>query len=76
VSEQRDNRNKLPGSHQKVDKRYRESKYFLMDQLRYADSVEDFRTVKQAVLRSTQFSIGGRAFQFAKVHVEVQENQR
>ena len=79
VSEQRDNRadrskSTLPGSHQKVDKRYRESKHFLMDQLRYADSVQDFRTVKHAILRSTQFSIGQQAFQFARVHVEVNED--
>lgn len=80
MSEQRDHcagghNSKLPGSHRKVDKGYQQCKHYLMDQLRYSDSVQDFRSVKQAILRSTQFSIGHRAFQFAKVPVEVRGEQ-
>ncbi|MEZ4574145.1 MAG: hypothetical protein R2857_04350 [Vampirovibrionales bacterium] len=36
----------------KVDRRYRESEYFLADQLRYAEAVQEFRSVKNAMLNS------------------------
>ena len=56
----------------KVDRRYRESQYFLADQLRYAEAINDFRSVKQALLKSTNFNIAKVAFQFAKVMVNDQ----
>jgi hypothetical protein len=61
--------NNLPEGHIKVDRRYRQSNYFLNDQLRYAESIQDFRSVKQAVIRSSHFNLSRAAFQFAKVPV-------
>lgn len=56
----------LDAGYYKVDHRYRESNYFLADQLRYAEAVQDFRSVKQALTRSTQFSLANVAFRFAR----------
>ncbi len=42
-----------------------------MDQLRYAESIQDFRSIKQAIFRSAEFNVGQRAFQFAKATVPV-----
>ncbi len=67
--------NDLASEYMKVDRRYRESKYFLMDQLRYAESVNDFRSVKQAIMRSTEFNLAKRAFQFAKAAIPVQDGR-
>ncbi|MCA9799197.1 MAG: hypothetical protein KC474_06575 [Cyanobacteria bacterium HKST-UBA04] len=50
----------------KVDRRYRESEYFLADQLRYAEAVQEFRSVKNAMLNSSQFSLADVAFRFAR----------
>lgn len=60
----------LSTQYRKVDRRYRESNYFLMDQLRYADSVQEFRTIKKAILRSSEFDVGKRAFQFEYAPLE------
>lgn len=57
----------LPEGCPKVDRRYRESRYFLMDQLQYAESVRDFRSIKQAIARSNNFDLPGQAFQFARI---------
>lgn len=57
----------LPSHLRKVDKRYRETNYFLMDQLRYSETVEEFRSVKNALTRASGFKVGQRAFQFAAV---------
>ena len=42
-----------PDIHYKVDKRYRESDYFLEDQLLYAESVQEFRAIKEALTEGT-----------------------
>lgn len=68
-------RDKTPLAYKKVDTRYSASRDFLITQLREADSVHDFRTVKQAVIRSSQFNVGSRAFQFARVAVEANERK-
>lgn len=60
----------LPSAYAKVDRRYRESQYFLADQLRYAESVQDFQSVRQAIRRSGEFSVGQRAFQFSPIAVQ------
>lgn len=57
----------LSEGHRKVDRRYRESQYFLTDQLRYSESVQDFRSIKQAIQRSIGFDVGKRAFQFFRI---------
>ena len=51
--------------HYKVDKRYRESDYFLEDQLRYAESVQDFRAVRDAIMNwPPLFKLDKLAFKF------------
>lgn len=57
----------IPDNYIKVDRRYRESQYFLMDQLRYSEAVQDFRSVNQAIKTSANFNIGKQTFQFAKL---------
>ncbi len=66
----------LPEGYSKFDKRYQDSKDFLMQQLRHSASVQDFRTVKQAIMRSMQFSVGARTFQFAKVPVSAEQQPK
>jgi hypothetical protein len=63
----------LPDHYLKTDRRYRESQYFLMDQLRYAEAVQEFRSVKQAILRSVEFNVGRRVFQFANVTISSED---
>ncbi|MBX2860928.1 MAG: hypothetical protein KTR14_06820 [Vampirovibrio sp.] len=46
------------------DRRYRSSKFFLEDQLRCSEAVNDFKTVKNFMQRTPQFGIKP-AFQFA-----------
>ena len=45
------------------DKRYRTSKYFLEDQLRFSDAVADFRSVRELLSKATDFAISN-PFQF------------
>lgn len=56
-----------PDVHMKVDKRYRESDYFLEDQLRYAEAVQEFRSIRESVLGTTAFNLGKLAFKFIRV---------
>jgi hypothetical protein len=63
----------LPEGYSKFDKRYQDSKDFLMQQLRYSGTVQDFRTVKQVIMRSLEFNVSARTFQFAKVPIEVEQ---
>ncbi len=78
MSEQRDElvrlRKKLPDGYSKIDRRYQNSKNFLIDQLRSSESVNDFRSVKQALFRSTEFSVAQRTFQFARVAVSARHD--
>jgi hypothetical protein len=60
----------ISSHHMKVDRRYRESNYFLADQLRYSEDVQDFRSVKQSIARSPFFNLQHQVFQFAKISVE------
>lgn len=55
-----------PDVHYKVDKRYRASDYFLEDQLRYSEAVDEFRTIKEALTHASQFSLSKWAFGFIK----------
>ncbi|HEY9746043.1 MAG TPA: hypothetical protein V6C99_07480 [Oculatellaceae cyanobacterium] len=45
------------------DRRYRNSKYFLEDQLRYSEAVADFRSIKEFLSNSAAFT-GACAFQW------------
>lgn len=56
----------LDAKYYKVDRRYRQSEYFLADQLRYAEAVQDFRSIKNALMNSTQFNLAKVAFHFAR----------
>ncbi len=61
----------LPESYFKVDRRYRDSKYFLVDQLRYAsEPVQEYRSIKQSILQSGEFNLAQRNFQFAEVFLD------
>jgi hypothetical protein len=55
-----------PDVHYKVDKRYRESDYFLEDQLRYAESVQEFRSIRDALVSASAFNLGKLAFRFIR----------
>ena len=56
-----------PDVHYKVDKRYRESDYFLEDQLLYSESVQEFRAIKEAITEGQSlFKIGKLAFNLIK----------
>jgi len=45
------------------DKRYRTSKYFLEDQLRFSEAVADFRSVRDILSKATDFT-ASNPFQF------------
>ena len=53
--------------HYKVDKRYRDSDYFLNDQLQYAESVQEFRSIRDAITKATAFNLGKFAFNFMRI---------
>ena len=55
-----------PEVHYKVDKRYRESDYFLEDQLRYAESVQEFRSIRDALMSVSAFNLGKLVFRFIR----------
>lgn len=56
--------------HRVYETRYRSSKYFLNDQLRCSEAVQDFQTVKN-VLGSTSLFNVRRAFRFSMETVAV-----
>jgi hypothetical protein len=51
------------------DRRYRSSKYFLEDQLRYSEAVADFRSVKEFLSNTSAFT-GKSAFQWQTAPVQ------
>jgi hypothetical protein len=57
--------------HRVYETRYRTSKYFLNQQLRCSEAVQDFRTVK-SMMEATAFFNVRRAFRFAMEAVPVQ----
>jgi hypothetical protein len=57
-------------THVAIEKRYRSSRYFLEDQLRHSDAVEDFRTVKQLLASVQSFGLN-QLFRFAAEPVVV-----
>ena len=63
-------RQALPDGYAKIDRRYQESKNYLMEKMRYSEPCTQFRSIKQALLGSSEFCVGQRAFQFARVAVE------
>lgn len=65
--QQKVNKDDQPDVHYKVDKRYRESEYFLEDQLRYAESVQEFRSIRDTILGTSAFNLGKLAFRFIRV---------
>ena len=56
-----------PNVHYKVDKRYRDSEYFLNDQLQYAESVQEFRSIRDAITKASAFNLGKFAFNFMRI---------
>lgn len=64
---QKGHRDDNPDVHYKVDKRYRESEYFLEDQLRYAESVQEFRSIRDTILGASAFNLGKLAFRFIRL---------
>lgn len=52
------------------DRRYRNSKYFLQDQLRCSEAAADFRSVKELVASAAAFNLN-LAFQFQTQAVPV-----
>lgn len=60
------NKDDNPDVHYKVDKRYRESDYFLEDQLRYAEAVQEFRSIREALTNAAAFDLGKLAFRFIR----------
>jgi hypothetical protein len=63
--------------HQKViETRYQTSRYFLQNQLRTSDAVQDFKTVKNLMDATAYFNVR-RTFKFAMETVPVQsQNQK
>jgi hypothetical protein len=58
--------------HQKViETRYQTSRYFLQNQLRTSDAVQDFKTVKNLMDATAYFNVR-RTFKFAMETVPVQ----
>lgn len=51
------------------DRRYRSSKYFLEDQLRYSEAVADFRSVKEFLSNTSAFT-GRNVFQWQTAPVQ------
>lgn len=56
------------------DRRYRNSKYFLQDQLRCSEAAADFRSVKELVANATAFNFN-QAFQFQTQTVPVRTDK-
>ena len=56
--------------HTVYERRYRTTKYFLEDQLRCSEAVQDFRTVKNLLDKTPQFNLR-QTFQFATQAIPV-----
>jgi hypothetical protein len=56
-----------------IERRYRTSKYFLEDQLRCSEAIQDFRTVKNLLAQTPQFNLRG-TFKFATVNITVSDS--
>jgi hypothetical protein len=61
------------GIHTVYERRYRTSKYFLEDQLRCSEAVQDFRTVKSVLSNTSLFTVR-QAFRFASEPVPALAN--
>jgi hypothetical protein len=58
------------GHHPLYERRYRTSKYFLNDQLRYSEAIQDIQSVKTTLCKLPQFSLR-QAFHFATETVNI-----
>lgn len=63
----------LPDSYVKIDDGYSQSRRYLIDKLRYNESVADFRSIRSAILNSGEFSVGKRTFQFSQIVIPMDE---